>query len=283
MKFLIITGMSGAGKSLALNYFEDKGYFCVDNLPPALISKFAELCSKSEMNKIALVSDIRGREFFAELFEELSKLEKMQIDYDILFLETSDEVLIRRYKESRRRHPLDQEGRILEAIKRERKILEELKGRAAEIIDTSDLEIKEFYNNLSRLLVYEENPREYLTISLLSFGFKYGLPRDADLVFDVRFLPNPHYISSLKEHTGEEEVVQDYVLKWPVTKKFMQKFYSLLDFLLPEYRKEGKSHLTIAVGCTGGKHRSVTTVVKLAERLKNMDYKINIEHRDIDK
>ena len=283
MKFLIITGMSGAGKSLALNYFEDKGYFCVDNLPPALISKFAELCSKSEMDKIALVSDIRGREFFSELFEELSKLEELQIDYDILFLEASDEVLIRRYKESRRRHPLDQEGRILEAIKREREILEELKGKAAEIIDTSNLGIKEFYKNLSRLLNFEENPKEYLTITLLSFGFKYGLPRDADLVFDVRFLPNPHYISSLKDHTGEEEIVQDYVLKWPVTQKFLQKFYSLLDFLLPEYRKEGKSHLTIAVGCTGGKHRSVTTVLKLAERLKKMDYKINIEHRDIDK
>lgn len=275
--------MSGAGKSVALNYFEDKGYFCVDNLPPALISKFAELCSKSEMNKIALVSDIRGREFFTELFEELSKLEELQIDYDILFLEASDEVLIRRYKKSRRRHPLDQQGRILEAIKRERKILEELKGRAAETIDTSNLDIKEFYKNLSRLLNFEENSKEYLPITLLSFGFKYGLPRDADLVFDVRFLPNPHYISSLKNHTGEEKVVRDYVLKWPVTQKFLQKFYALLDFLLPEYRKEGKSHLTIAIGCTGGKHRSVTTVVKLAERLKKMDYKINIDHRDLDK
>ncbi|RCW45691.1 MULTISPECIES: RNase adapter RapZ [unclassified Halanaerobium] len=283
MNFFIITGMSGAGKSVALNYFEDKGYFCVDNLPPALISKFAELCSKSEMNKIALVSDIRGREFFTELFEELSKLEELQIDYDILFLEASDEVLIRRYKKSRRRHPLDQQGRILEAIKRERKILEELKGRAAETIDTSNLDIKEFYKNLSRLLNFEENSKEYLPITLLSFGFKYGLPRDADLVFDVRFLPNPHYISSLKNHTGEEKVVRDYVLKWPVTQKFLQKFYALLDFLLPEYRKEGKSHLTIAIGCTGGKHRSVTTVVKLAERLKKMDYKINIDHRDLDK
>jgi UPF0042 nucleotide-binding protein len=282
MDFLLITGMSGAGKSLALNYFEDRGYFCVDNLPPALISKFAELCLQSDLDKIALVSDIRGREFFNELFEELTNIEKMNLNYNILFLEASDDVLIRRYKESRRRHPLDEEGRVLDAIERERKMLEELRGRATKIIDTGELKISELQEELNQLFLAEED-KNLLHLSLISFGFKYGIPRDADLVMDVRFLPNPYYVESLREKTGNDQEVQDYVLKWSLTDKFYSKFFDLIDFLLPEYKREGKSHLSIAIGCTGGKHRSVTTVNKLAEFLQDKDFNINIEHRDIEK
>jgi UPF0042 nucleotide-binding protein len=282
MDFLLITGMSGAGKSLALNYFEDSGYFCVDNLPPALISKFAELCLQSDLDKIALVSDIRGREFFNELFEELSNIEKMNLNYNILFLEASDDVLIRRYKETRRRHPLDEEGRILDAIERERKLLEELRGRATKIIDTGELKISELQEELNQLFLAEED-KNLLHVSLISFGFKYGTPRDADLVMDVRFLPNPYYVDFLREKTGNDQEVQDYVLKWPLTDKFYDKFFGLIDFLLPEYKKEGKSHLSIAIGCTGGKHRSVTTVNKLSEFLTDKNFNINIEHRDIEK
>lgn len=282
MDFLLITGMSGAGKSLALNYFEDRGYFCVDNLPPALISKFAELCLQSDLDKIALVSDIRGREFFNELFEELAEIEKMNLNYNILFLEASDDVLIRRYKETRRRHPLDEEGRVLDAIERERKILEELRGRATKIIDTGELKKTELQEELNQLFLAEDD-QNLLHLSLISFGFKYGIPRDADLVMDVRFLPNPYYVESLREKTGNDQEVQDYVLKWPSTDKFYEKFFDLIDFLLPEYKKEGKSHLSIAIGCTGGKHRSVTTVNKLAEFLTDKEFNINIEHRDIKK
>lgn len=282
MEFLLITGMSGAGKSLALNYFEDRGYFCVDNLPPALISKFAELCLQSDLTKIALVSDIRGREFFNELFRELSQLEELGLNYNILFLEASDDILIRRYKESRRRHPLDNEGRILEAIARERKLLEELRGKASKIIDTGELKKAELEEELNQLY-FSDQDNNLLHISLISFGFKYGIPRDADLVIDVRFLPNPYYVESLRYQTGNDQEVQDYVLKWPVTEKFYQKFFDLVNFLLPEYQKEGKSHLAIAIGCTGGKHRSVTTVNKLAEFLDKKSYNLSIEHRDINK
>jgi UPF0042 nucleotide-binding protein len=282
MDFLLITGMSGAGKSLALNYFEDRGYFCVDNLPPALISKFAELCLQSDLDKIALVSDIRGREFFNELFAELANIEKMNLNYNILFLEASDDVLIRRYKETRRRHPLDEEGRILDAIERERKLLEELRGRATKIIDTGELKRTELQEELNQLFLTEDD-NNLLHLSLISFGFKYGIPRDADLVMDVRFLPNPYYVESLREKTGNDQEVQEYVLKWPSTEKFYTKFFDLIDFLLPEYKKEGKSHLSVAIGCTGGKHRSVTTVNKLADFLKEQEFNINIEHRDIEK
>ena len=282
MDFLLITGMSGAGKSLALNHFEDRGYFCVDNLPPALISKFAEICLQSDLDKIALVSDIRGREFFNDLFAELGKLKELELDYNILFLEASDDILIRRYKESRRRHPLDEEGRVLDAIQQERKILEELRGRASKVIDTGELKIVELQEELDNLYISQDN-KTSLQLSLISFGFKYGIPRDADLVFDVRFLANPYYVESLKEKTGKDKIVQDYILKWPVTEKFYDKFFDLIKFLIPQYKNEGKSHLSIAIGCTGGKHRSVTTVLKLSEVLADESLNYNIEHRDIDK
>ncbi|ACL70337.1 RNase adapter RapZ [Halothermothrix orenii] len=283
MQFLIVTGMSGAGKSVALNFFEDMGFFCIDNLPPALISKFAELCLHSELDKIAVVSDIRGREFFNALFSELSSLEKRGIDYEILFLEASDEVLIRRYKETRRRHPLDEEGRVLDAIRKERHLLEEIKGKANKIIDTSKLSKQELNHELKKVYSSYFIGKQSMSVTIISFGYKYGIPMDADLVFDVRFLPNPYYVRSLKERTGEETVVQDYILKWPVTQKFYKRFFDMMDFLLPEYSREGKSHFTIAIGCTGGKHRSVTTAIKLKEFLLSKGYHVVVEHKDISK
>ncbi|MFW6268769.1 MAG: RNase adapter RapZ [Bacillota bacterium] len=283
MQFLIITGLSGAGKSEALNYFEDKGYFCVDNLPPTLLSKFAELCLHSKINKIAIVIDIRGGEFFNALSEELNYLEKEKINVEILYLEASEKTLINRFKETRRRHPLDQEGRILDAIKKERSLLEELRGKAHKIIDTSRLSKKEFYQELNRLYSFDKMGKESLSISIISFGFKYGIPLDSDMVFDVRFLPNPHYVNSLQSSTGKEKKVQDYIMKWPVSQKFYDKFIEFILFLLPEYKKEGKSHLSIALGCTGGKHRSVSTAIKLKNCLQEEGYRVVVEHRDINK
>ncbi|MFP4661288.1 MAG: RNase adapter RapZ [Halanaerobiales bacterium] len=283
MELLIITGMSGAGKSVVLDFFEDMGYFCIDNLPPAFLNKFAELCRHSELKKIAIVIDIRGREFFNSLFDELSRLDKKNISYEILFLEASDETLIRRYKETRRKHPLDKEGRILDAILKERSFLEEIRGKANKIIDTSKLAQRELYNELKRIYSSHQIDKNTMSVSIISFGYKYGIPMDADMVFDVRFLPNPYYVSSLKEHTGEEKVVQDYVLKWPITEKFYKKFFDLIKFLLPEYKKEGKSHLMIAIGCTGGKHRSVTTAIKLKDHLLKKGYRVSVEHKDIQK
>lgn len=283
MEFLIITGMSGAGKSVALNFFEDMGYFCIDNLPPTFINKFAELCLRSEYEKIAIVIDIRGGKFFNSLFGELAQLEKQGFNYEILFLEASDETLVRRYKETRRKHPLDEEGRILDAIQRERAMLEEIRGKANKIIDTSAMVSRDLYNELRRIYSFHKVGKENLSISIISFGYKYGIPMDADLVFDVRFLPNPHYVSSLKDLTGKEEVVQEYIMKWPLSTKFYKKFFDFIEFLLPEYEKEGKSHLMIAIGCTGGKHRSVTTAIKLRDFLARKGYRVVVEHKDIKK
>lgn len=283
MKFIIITGMSGAGKSTALNFFEDSGYFCVDNLPPDLISKFAELCLHSEMNKIAVVSDIRGGKFFEDLTKKLNYLEEHQIDHEILFLEASDKALVDRYKETRRRHPLEKEGRVLDAIREERKKLEQLRGKANNVIDTTNISIKELKQTLKRNYSGQDEALQGLTINIISFGFKYGIPLDADMVFDVRFLANPYYVDSLKELTGKDKEVKDYILKWPITKRFYDKFLDLIDFLIPEYEKEGKSHLSIAIGCTGGHHRSVTTALELKEFLNGKGYEVTVNHRDINK
>jgi len=283
MKFILITGMSGAGKSTALNFFEDSGYFCVDNLPPDLISKFAELCLHSEMNKIAVVSDIRGGKFFEDLTKKLNYLEENQIDHEILFLEASDKALVDRYKETRRRHPLEKEGRVLDAIREERKKLEQLRGKANNVIDTTNISIKELKQKLRRNYSGQDKDLQGLTINIISFGFKYGIPLDADMVFDVRFLANPYYVDSLKELTGEDKEVKDYILKWPITKRFYDKFLDLIGFLIPEYEKEGKSHLSIAIGCTGGHHRSVTTALELQKFLDGKGYEVTVNHRDINK
>ncbi len=280
--FLIITGMSGAGKSVALRFFEDLGYFCVDNLPPALISKFAQLCTQSggKIARVALVIDIRGGSFFDALTEELVTLEEEGINFKILFLEASDEVLINRYKESRRRHPLTGQGSILDAIKRERGLLEELRGRASMVLDTTNLTLQRLKEKIKEAFLSKEDMLP-LSISLVSFGFKYGLPMDADLVFDVRFLPNPNYVQSLKYLTGKDNPVQDFIFKWPSAQSFSSHLHSLMEFLLPQYSNEGKSHLKIAIGCTGGRHRSVAFVERLHHFLKRESYPLHVEHRDV--
>lgn len=279
MRFVIITGLSGAGRTLALRIFEDHGYFCVDNLPPALIPKFAELCRQTRKNKIALVMDIRGGDFFDHLFESLKGLKNMGYSYQILFLDASDEVLIKRYKESRRRHPLALEKRIIDGINLERKKLEPLKATANVIIDTSFKTPAQLKDEIVRRFI-EAEKEEGLLINLVSFGFKQGLPLDADLVFDVRFLPNPFYVESLRMLTGNDSKVREYVMNCPESQKFLEKLTDLLEFLIPCYIREGKSQLVIAVGCTGGKHRSVTIVNELASLLREKGHKVIVEHRD---
>ncbi len=284
IKFVIVTGLSGAGKTQAIWCLEDLGFFCVDNLPPTLIPKFAELCAQSEgkINKIALVVDIRGGGFFDAVYDSLENLKTLGIKCEILFLDASDETLVRRFKESRRRHPLGTHGRVLDGIREERLKLEELKGKASKVIDTSELSNKQLKEQIT-LLYGGDNEEHNLNINVMSFGYKYGIPMDADLVFDVRFLPNPHYIEELRPLTGNDSEVQEYVLDSPVSRTFMRKFSGLIKFLIPHYIKEGKTSLVIAIGCTGGQHRSVTLVNKLFESLKTNNYLVNKRHRDLEK
>ncbi|HEY8422052.1 MAG TPA: RNase adapter RapZ [Thermoclostridium sp.] len=284
MEFLIITGMSGAGKSLCVKYFEDIGYFCVDNLPPSLIPKFAEIClqGQNKMDKIALIMDIRGGSLFLELFPALESLAAYGISYKILFLEAQDNVLVKRFKETRRMHPLSPEGRILDGIKEERRILQPVKEKAHYIIDTSNFTPRQLKQEIHNLFV-EGKPFSGLIISVISFGFKYGVPIDCDLVFDVRFIPNPYYIDTLKPLTGNDKEVSDYVMSFHESTVFLSKLVDMLDFLIPNYVKEGKNQLVIGIGCTGGKHRSVTIANRLFDILKAKNSSIVLEHRDIDK
>ncbi|MCF6095979.1 RNase adapter RapZ [Thermovorax subterraneus] len=279
VRFIIITGLSGAGRTLALRIFEDHGYFCVDNLPPALIPKFAELCRQTRKNKIALVIDIRGGDFFDHLFESLKSLKNIGYSYEILFLDASDEVLIKRYKESRRRHPLAPERRIIEGINLERKKLEPLKATSNIIIDTSFKTPAQLKEEIVRRFI-ETEKETGLLINLVSFGFKQGLPLDADLVFDVRFLPNPFYVDELRMLSGNDPRVREFVMNCPESQKFLEKLIDLLRFLIPYYIREGKSQLVIAVGCTGGRHRSVAIVNELSSLLRKEGHKVIVEHRD---
>lgn len=282
-KFIILTGLSGAGKTLTIRCFEDLGFFCVDNLPTLLIPQFAQLIATHGYVKnmrVVLMVDVRERSFFDNLFVSLESLEKLGFKYEILFLEASDEILVRRYKETRRPHPLHY-GTILEDIKAERKKLEKIRRKADVIIDTSDLTSQELKELLIR--TYLKVPRKEMVISLVSFGYKYGIPQEADLVFDVRFLPNPHYLKSLEPYTGLDKKVKDYVLKWSITKQFISRFFHFLKFVVPQYVKEGKAYLTIAVGCTGGRHRSVVLVEELKKFFKGMRQKVVVKHRDFDK
>lgn len=284
IRFLIITGLSGAGKTQAVRSLEDLGYFCVDNLPPSLIPKFAELCGQSlTVQKVALVIDIRGGQFFDDLFAALEALKIMGIYYEILFLEASNEVLVNRFKETRRRHPLSAEGGgVMEGIKLEREMLQDLRGRANKIIDTSDLKPNQLQEEIRGL--WGKNVKEkILSIIVMSFGYKYGIPLDTDLLVDVRFLPNPYYIPELKPLTGNDAEIQEFVLKSPRSQEFMVKYYDLLSFLIPNYISEGKTHLVIAIGCTGGRHRSVTLANELGTLLRNDKYQVTIKHRDIEK
>ncbi|MFD1739387.1 RNase adapter RapZ [Bacillus salitolerans] len=280
---VIITGMSGAGKTVAIQSFEDLGYFCVDNLPPTLLPKFLELMKESgnKMNKVALVMDLRGREFFDSLVEALDDIaEKSWITPQILFLDSKDSTLVTRYKETRRSHPLAPSGLPLEGIRLERELLEELKGRAQLIFDTSDLKPRELREKI--ITQFAGHGNQVFTVNVLSFGFKYGIPIDADLVFDVRFLPNPHYIEHMRPQTGLDEEVSSYVLKWNETHKFLEKVLDLLAFMLPQYKREGKSQLVVAIGCTGGQHRSVALAEKIGSHFAP-EYKTHISHRDIER
>ncbi len=282
--FVIVTGLSGAGKSTALKNFEDLGYFCVDNLPTTLIPKFAEICLqlKDKIKKVALGIDIREGDFLDDLFSSLEELGKMGFSHQILFLEASNSILVRRYSETRRKHPLDREGRsILEVIIKERKRLMGIKERVDKIIDTTTLTSQEFKQVI--FSSFKEAPElDTMNVSLVSFGYKYGIPVDADLVIDTRFLPNPHYIERLRPLTGNDPEVSRFVLKSSVTQKFLRKYFGLLKFLIPYYIKEGKSYLTIAVGCTGGRHRSVIIVNELKKSLEKK-YPVKTQYRDIGK
>ncbi|MBW6411429.1 RNase adapter RapZ [Clostridium weizhouense] len=283
MRFVIVTGLSGAGKTEATRSLEDLGYFCVDNLPPKLINKFAELCSQSDgkIEKVALVIDIRGGVFFDDLFETLNYLKENEFKYEILFLDSSDEVLIKRFKESRRSHPLSPDGRVLNGIIQERSKLRELKNRADIIIDTSKYAIRDLREKINENYGEHIEIEKQLSITVLSFGFKYGIPVDSDLVFDVRFIPNPFYIPELKQYSGNDKSVKDYVLKQEETITFIDKLQDMLRYLIPNYIKEGKRQLIISIGCTGGRHRSVAIANEVYTRLNNENYKAKIEHRDV--
>lgn len=284
MRLVIVTGMSGAGKTTALKMLEDMGFYCVDNLPISLVGKFGELVQQSgeSIPNAALGIDIRSGEELAQLEITLLTWDKEQFDCEILFLDASDENLIKRYKETRRSHPLAGRERIDKGISKEREKLEFLKKRADYILDTSQLLTKDLRTELEKIFISDEKYCN-LFVTLLSFGFKYGIPGDADLVFDVRFLPNPYYEEDLRTHTGNEKEVQNYVLQGGTAEAFLEKLYDMIEFLLPHYVKEGKNQLVIAIGCTGGKHRSVTVTNMLYERLTaHKGIGLRMEHRDID-
>ena len=283
MALLIVTGMSGAGKSTVLKFLEDIGYYCIDNIPPALIPKFAEVVFRpgSDLDKVALGVDIRSRNLFDDLFPVLDSMQDILPNYSILFLEASDDVLLKRYKETRRNHPLAPADRIGEGIEREREMLAKIKAVAHHIIDTGHFLPRQLKEKIN-LLFIENKDFSSLSVTLLSFGFKHGVPpHDSDLVLDVRFLANPFYEPDMKHLTGNDDIVRDFVLDNPVTKEFLAKTTDLLEFLLPHYVEEGKNQLVISIGCTGGKHRSVTVANYLAWHLRQNGYFANAKHKDI--
>lgn len=284
MRFVIVTGMSGAGKSTALKILEDVGYFCADNLPIPLVEKFAELAcaSDSKYDKVALGVDIRNGEAIRGMQEVLEQLMIRGILYEVLYLDASESALLRRYKETRRSHPLARNGRVDEGIRMERAAIGFLKERADYIIDTSNLLTRELRGEMEKIFVNSKEFRN-IFVTVLSFGFKYGIPADCDLVFDVRFLPNPFYIDDLKPLTGNDKPVFDYVMNSDTAKTFLYKLKDMLDFLIPNYITEGKNQLVIAIGCTGGKHRSVTLTNAIYSEFENSNYGCKKEHRDIEK
>lgn len=282
MRFVVVTGMSGGGKSTALKMLEDTGFYCVDNLPVSLLEKFIELIAMpdSEITKVALGLDVRAGHSFAGVTDILYKQKEKGYELEILFMDAQDKALVKRYKETRRVHPLAMEGRIEDGIRQERELLAEIRKKADFVIDTTNLLTRELKEELDRIFIQD---KEYnnLMITLLSFGFKYGIPADADLVFDVRFLPNPYYIDELKQKTGNDKEVQDYVMQFPEAGIFLDKLTDMLDFLIPNYIKEGKYQLVVAIGCTGGQHRSVTLAGELYARMKNRGgYGIKLFHRE---
>lgn len=284
MRFVIVTGMSGAGKSTTLKTLEDIGYFCVDNLPIQLIMRFAEIAyaKDNDINNVAIGVDIRSGVYLEQLSECLQQLKESQYDYEILFLDSNDDVLIKRYKETRRNHPLARNGRIEDGIKMERSRIAFLRKEADYIIDTTSLLTRELKAELDKIFIENAEYSNFI-INVVSFGFKYGIPRDADLVFDVRFLPNPYYDLELRPLTGNDEAIQNFVMQFDETKEFMNKIADLLEFLIPNYIKEGKNGLVVAIGCTGGKHRSVTLANGIYKELETLPYSVRIVHRDIEK
>ena len=280
-RIVIVTGMSGGGKTQACRFLEDLGYFCVDNLPPVFIPKFAELCSHTgvQASKIVLVVDTRSREFFGTFVSVLEDMEKIGQEFELLYMEATDAAIIRRYKETRRRHPLAPNARLSDGIARERERLAPIKSRATYVIDTSELKRFELRDKIQRL--FGTSNGEPMSINVLSFGFKHEMPLDADMVLDVRFLPNPFYIDALKHKSGAVPEVAEYIAKWPVTKEFIAKLDALLEFLIPQYVKEGRSQFVLAVGCTGGMHRSVYIAKHIYELFKKRGFPVKLEHRDL--
>lgn len=285
MDFLIVTGLSGAGKSRAVDALEDIGFYCVDNMPPQLISKVAEIClaGNSQINRIAIVTDLRGGDMFYGLFEQLDELKDKGLEYKLLFLDASNAELIRRYKETRRRHPLADvvKGGLEEAVRNERILLKPARERADYIIDTTHLSANELKQRMNNIFL--DNIRNSMLVNVMSFGFKYGVPAEADLVFDVRCLPNPFYVDDLKPKTGLDEEVRDYVMDSEDSRKLLEKLKDLISFLIPLYQKEGKTQLMIGVGCTGGKHRSVTFAELIYQYLSEQNHNVRVLHRDISK
>lgn len=281
-RFVIITGMSGAGKTNFMQKLEDMGYYCVDNLPPVLIVRFADLCWKSTSNTrhVAVVTDIRGGSFFDALPQALDELKKRGIPHEVVFLEASDEALVRRYMETRRQHPLAKNMRIQEGIAQERKILAGIRAQADVIVDTTAMKTGDLKEYLSSRFGVDGSGAE-MQITVFSFGFKYGIPIDADTVIDVRFLPNPFYVPEYKYSTGRVKEVADYIEKAPVTREFLGKLYDFMDFMVDHFKKAGKTQFTIAIGCTGGMHRSVFVTERLGSHLKERFGHVNVEHRDL--
>ena len=284
MQYTIVTGMSGSGKTKVIRYLEDMGYFCIDNMPPVLIPKFSEMLSavNGNFNNVALVIDIRVGNMINELLKQIDELKRKGYDCTLLYLDASDETLVKRYKETRRSHPLQGEGGLLEAIRTERGMLSALFNDADYVIDTSDLTAAQLLSKLKEIYA-PASTGQSLKINVMAFGYKYGMPLDADLVFDVRCFPNPFYIDELKRLTGNDKAVQDYVMSFPTAVEFMKKLEDLMSFMIPLYIEEGKISLTIAIGCTGGKHRSVTMTNKLADYLKSENYDVNVSYRDLGK
>lgn len=284
LEITIITGLSGAGKSVAIKSLEDLGYFCVDNLPPSLLLKMVELCSQGafSLEKLAAVIDVRGGEFFRDLNQALEELDRGRVPYQIIFLEADDDTLVRRFKETRRAHPLHSEGGILGSIAKERELLRGLRARADVVIDTSRSNVHQLREQIMNRYQARE-AAESLEMSLVSFGYKYGLPLDADMVFDLRFLPNPFWVDELRERDGTDPMVREYVLGRPESEEFLQRLLSLILYLKDRFVREGRRYVTLAMGCTGGRHRSVVLVEELARRLREAGIKAEVRHRDMER